>query len=47
MEQARSLLIPARVIRLPNVAAQWRAVPDATNTNSHASARPLKQPGWA
>ena len=30
-----------------NVAAQWRAAPDATNANRLASARPLKQAGWA
>jgi hypothetical protein len=30
-----------------NNAAQWRAAPSATNENWHASARPLKQPGYA
>ncbi len=30
----------------PNIAAQWRAAPDATYTNRHASARPLKQPSY-
>ena len=29
-----------------NNAAQWRAGPDATNANRHASARPLQQPGY-
>jgi hypothetical protein len=31
----------------PNVAGQWRAVPDATNANRDPSARPLHQPGSA